>query len=96
MKKNSDAELECALNAISDLKKVNAPDYFHTKLMLRMENEIMSKDDELPTKSVYIIYAISLFLFVAILLTKNFSTADSKYKSNIESLASSYDQYVSN
>ena len=96
MKKNSDVELECALNAITDLKKVNAPDFFYPKLMLRMENELMSKNDELPNKSVYIIYAISLFLFFSILLTKNFGTADSKYKSNIESLASSYDQYVSN
>ncbi len=96
MKRNTDVELECALNAITDLKKVNAPDYFYSRLMLRMENELVSKNDELPNKSVYIIYAISLFLFISIILTKNFGTADSKYKSNIESLALSYDQYISN
>jgi hypothetical protein len=96
MKHTSDVKFEKMLNSISYIIEQKAPEYFYTRLKSRLESELKSNEMDVNDRSIYIIYVITVFIIMSIIFNVNYNTADKNYKNNIESLASSYDQNISN
>lgn len=97
MKHTTGEQLENNLTIFSNLKKVGAPDFFYTRLRARMENELKSNGMEFSTKPILIICALTLFLFVnSLLVQKDTNLVKPNPNQNMEALAASYDQAVTN
>ena len=97
MKNLSDKQLENDLSIFSNMKEVSAPDFFYTRLIAKMERHNMSNHMESYIKPVWIICSLILLLIANTTLLRtdsNSANIDADY--NIESLASSYDQTISN
>ena len=92
MKNVFNEKLEQDLNIFSAMKEIGAPDFFYTRLNARMEEEY-----ELPIKPIWVIGALSLFLFINTLLLEKDKTSNSiNSVESIEAFAAAYDQHISN
>ena len=97
MKHITDEQLEQDLTIISNIKEVGAPDFFYTRLRVRMENEYRSNEVAFSIKPVLVICALSLFLFINSLLIGNSAKiVNTNMNQDIEAFAASYDQTFSN
>ena len=97
MKHTADEQLENDLTIISNMKEVGAPDFFYTRLRVRMENEQRSNEVAFSIKPVLVICALSLFLFINSLLIGNSAKlVNTNMNQDIEAFAASYDQTFSN
>lgn len=97
MKNINDDQLEHDLNIISNLKEVNAPDFFYTRLKARMEKEAKSEQFEGSAKPIAVICILTLFLFInSLMLDKDSTLINSTTNQDIAAFAASYDQIISN
>ena len=97
MKHITDEQLEQDLTIISNIKEVGAPDFFYTRLRVRMENEQRLNEVAFSIKPVLVICALSLFLFINSLLIGNSAKiVNTNMNQDIEAFAASYDQTFSN
>ncbi len=97
MKHTTDEQLENELAVFSNLKEVGAPDFFYTRLRAKMEKEWRTNELEFSIRPVLVICALTLFLFINSLLSGNDSNlVNENSNQNIEALAASYDQTISN
>ena len=97
MKNINNKDLEADLNSISNLKAVGAPDFFYTRLKARMEKQALSNESALPLQPIVVICALTLFLFINSLLLENDSNrVNANANQEMEALAASYDQTISN
>ena len=93
----SDEQLMNDLSVFSNIKEVNAPDFFYTRLIAKMEKINKSKEIGSPINPVWIICSLTLLLIANTMLLKTDSnSAITDVDNNIETLASSYDQTISN
>ena len=97
MKNINDDQLEHDLNIISNLKEVNAPDFFYTRLKATMEKEAKSEQFEGFAKPIAVICILTLFLFInSLIMEKESSNIHSSSNHDIEAFAASYDQIITN
>ena len=97
MKNMSNEEFEHEMNIISNLKEVGAPPFFYIRLKARMEKENLSNVLANPLKPILVICTLTLFLFFNSLLLKNDSNiVNTNLNQEIQALAASYDQIISN
>lgn len=85
------------LAIFSGMKEVGPSDFFYTRLSAKLEKLNKSNDMVLFTKPVWIICCLHLLLIANVMLLKTAPLSvdvDTNY--NIEALASSYDQTISN
>ncbi len=95
MKNITDEQIEKEFDIFTAMKVASAPDFFYTRLNARMESESKSNETAFYIKPVLVICALSLFLFINSLLIGN-DTQIVRANTNIEALAASYDQNISN
>ena len=92
-----DEQLMNDLSVFSNIKEVNAPDFFYTRLIAKMEKINKSEEIGSPINPVWIICSLTLLLIAnTILLKTDSNSAITDVDNNIETLASSYDQTISN
>jgi hypothetical protein len=97
MKHNIEIQIEQDLELFSSMKKMDAPNYFYTRLKARMENEASTMGDPFTLKPVIIICALTLFLFInSWLLQNDTNLMNTNANQNIEALATAYDQTITN
>ena len=92
-----DEQLMNDLSVFSNMKEVSAPDFFYTRLIARMEKFNKANEMESQINPVWIICSLTLLLIANTMLLKTDSnSAITDVDNNIETLASSYDQTISN
>lgn len=97
MKHLTETQLDEMLYSISNIKEQRAPDYFYSKLMLKMEKEIKDSILNMNFKFIHVLYMVTFFLFINhIIYKKILEQRDSNSSRHIEALASTYDQIISN
>lgn len=97
MKHITDDQLEKDLSIFSDLKEVSPPQFFYARLNARIEDKSQYNTLGISFSPILVICALTLLLFAnRILLEKEKSLVDTNIDQNIEALAVSYDQTVSN
>jgi len=97
MKNLSNEQFDKEMNVISNLKGVDAPAFFYTRLQARMEKENLSNELANPLKPILVICALTFLLFINSLLLKNDSNIINNNSSqDLEAFAASYDQIISN
>jgi len=97
MKNNFDLQFDTDLSGFSSIKEVSAPKFFYTRLIARMESEKISSELVIKLNPVWVACTFTLFLIINSLIIAK-TTFNSKLESNqdIEALAASYDQTISN
>ena len=97
MKHTTDEQLENDLSVISTMTAVSAPNFFYARLRARMEKESISNDLEYSIRPILVICALTLFLFInSLLLQRDTNLVNPNTNQNMEALAASYDQTVTN
>ncbi len=97
MRNINDEQFEQDLNIVSNLKEVDAPDFFYTRLKARMEKEAKLEQFEGPLKPIAVICILTLFLFInSLIMEKESTVVQSSSNQDIEAFAASYDQIISN
>ena len=97
MRNINDEQFEQDLNIVSNLKEVSAPDFFYTRLKARMEKEAKLEQFEGPLKPIAVICILTLFLFInSLIMEKESTVVQSSSNQDIEAIAASYDQIISN
>ncbi len=97
MKNITDEQFEQDFTIISNMKEVGAPDFFYTRLKARMESESTSNEAVFYIKPILVICVLSLFLFInSLLIGNDTQIVRTNTNTNIEALAVSYDQTISN
>lgn len=97
MRNINDEQFEQDLNIVSNLKEVDAPEFFYTRLKARMEKEAKLEQFEGPLKPIAVICILTLFLFInSLIMEKESTVVQSSSNQDIEAFAASYDQIISN
>lgn len=97
MKRMSDNQLEKELTIFSELKEVGSPEFFYTRLTARMKYESQPNSLGISFNPIVAIYVLTLLLFVnLLLLEKETNLINTEMNQNIQALAASYDQTISN
>ena len=97
MKRIADDQLEKDLMIFSDLKEISSPQFFYSRLNARMENESQSNSLGISFNPILVICVLTLLLFVnRLLIQKEMNLINKDMDQNIEALAVSYDQTISN
>ncbi len=97
MKNLTDDQLEQDLKIFSTMKEIGVSDFFYTRLKVKMENDSRSNHIATPVKALFVICTLTLFLFLnSLLLQKNANIVTANTSNEIEVLAASYDQTISN
>ncbi len=97
MKNLTDDQLEQDLNLFSNMKEIGVSDFFYTRLKIKMENETRSNYFTAPVSALFVICTLTLFLFInSLLFQNNENIVNIKSSNDIEALATSYDQTISN
>ena len=97
MKHISDQQLENELAIFSTIETVASPDFFYNRLNTRMKYQNISNEVVTPLKTVLVICALTLFIFINSLLLKGgTSLVTTNSNENIEALAAAYDQTITN
>ena len=97
MRNINDEQFEQDLNIVSNLKEVDAPDFFYTRLKARMEKEAKLEQFEGPLKPIAVICILTLFLFInSLIMEKESTVVHSSSNQDIEAFAASYDQIITN
>jgi hypothetical protein len=97
MKHKIETQLEQDLELFSSMKEIGAPDYFYTRLMVRMENDASAIKNSFILKPVLIISALTIFLLLNSLFLNNDANLNNIDASqNIEAFAAAYDQTITN
>ncbi len=98
-------QIEIALASIEHIEKINAPDFFETRLLARMQNELIAEKNKFIQikKPVWIIASLCILLFMNIYLvgsnkTKIVSKNRHEESATIQSFANDYqlDENTSN
>ena len=97
MKHTTDEQLKNDLSVFSTMTAVSAPNFFYTRLSARMEKEWRSTELEYSIRPILVICALTLFLFInSLLLQRDTNLVNPNTNQNMEALAASYDQTVTN
>lgn len=97
MKNISDEQFEQDMNLFLNAKQVDAPNFFYTILNARMDRELKVSELAFPIKPILIICTLTLFILInSLLLKKDMNYLQANPDQNMEALATSYDQTISN
>ncbi len=97
MKNITDEQIEKEFDIFATMKVASAPDFFYTRLKARMESESTSNEAVFYIKPILVICVLSLFLFInSLLIGNDTQIVRTNTNTNIEALAVSYDQTISN
>lgn len=97
MRNITEDQFNNALSIFSRMQEISAPDFFYTRLMAKMEKYNRVDNKKFQIKTIWVISSLILLLIANTILLKIESDSEMKdSNTKIETLASSYDQIISN